>query len=895
MSRFKGFIARARSRFGGRSAESRMEEEFQFHVEMETARLIEREGLPRGEARRRALVSFGGMDTHREEMRDGRGARWLGDTIADVRYALRAMRRAPGFALAVALTLGIGIGVNGIIFSTVDAILFRPIPAPNPSRLVALFNVDAKSKQPFSMAYDDYVDFNERSGVFDGLAAMSDMPLNLAVPGSSAGGDMVWGQLVSENFFTVLAMRPAAGRFFTAADAPQGANPFAVLSYDCWRSRFSGDSSIVGRTVRINGTGFRVVGVAPRGFKGMRTFGFWPDVFVPIGMHSVAIPGSTRLLEGRGGGPFMVFGRMRPGANRVGTERAASAFATRLADAYPSTNSTAEVMLLPAAGGFDNPAFVKPATLRLAAALGVFASLVTLAIICANLVNLQLARAAARVHEIAIRLSLGCSRRRLVRQLLVESTVLATPGALLALGVLTLSKRVESLLVPHLQFRVGFGTSTNARVVAFTAFVSLIAVLAFGLVPALRGSRASSLTGMIGGRTVTRSSRRLRAALVVGQLALSVVLLVGATLFVRSLLLARSLDVGFDPTNRALMSVNVGLQNYDEARGRRFYDDVLARVRALPDVEAAAWGFPVPFDTYGRGVTLYVDGATNSKDGTVGVMASFTSEDFVRALGLRLDAGRSFTTNDSANAPLVMVVPRRIATRLWPGKDPVGQRARRDSASGPEITVVGVVDDIEWDQPGQPAAQRVFMPLRQSYRNWETLIVHTRGDPIAVTPKLRASIAALDPTLPVFGVSTMTESVSNGLSTSLTAASIAGFFGGLALVISSVGLYAVVASGVTERTREIGVRVALGSSPNEVMQFVMRSGARLGIVGLAIGLVGARVIARLMSALLFGLSAADPVTFVVVPVALAVVVFVATFVPARRAVRLDPVAALRSD
>jgi predicted permease len=895
MSRLKGILARARSVFDSQSAESRMDEEFRFHVEMETKRLAEREGLSAGEARRRALATFGGLDTHREAMRDGRGARWAEETIADVRYALRGMRRSPGFALAVALTLGIGIGVNGIIFGSVDALLFRPVPARDPSRLVALFNVDSKSKQPGSLGYEDYVDFRDKSDAFEGLAAMTDMPLNLVVPGSAGGADMVWGQLVSENYFTVLAMRPALGRFFTPEDAPQGANPFAVLSYDCWQQRFAGDSSIAGRTVRINGTGFRVMGVAPRGFRGMRTFGFWPEIFVPIGMHAVAIPGSTRMLEGRGGGALMVFGRMRQGANRATTERAVIAFAARLADAYPSTNATADAMVIPAAGGFDNPAFVKPAILRLASALGVFASLVTLAIICANLVNLQLARAAARVHEVAIRLSLGCSRGRITRQLLVESTVLAIPGACIALTLLSLSSRVEALMVPHLQFRVGFGATTNPRVVAFTALVSLLAAAAFGLAPALRASRARSLTGMIGGRTVTRPSRRLRSALVVGQLALSVVLLVGATLFVRSMMLARSLDLGFDPTNRALLSVNVGLQNYDAARGRRFYDDVLARVRALPEVDAAAWAFPVPFDTYGRGYTLYVDGASNAKDGTVRLMVSFASEDFVRALGLRLEGGRTFTTADSANAPLVIVVPRRLATRLWPGRDPIGQRGRLGSASGPEVTVVGVVADAQFDAPGQPSAPRAFVSLRQSYRDWETLVVHSHGDPAAVLPKLRGAISSLDPALPLFGVTTMSESVSSGLATPRTAASVAGFFGGLALLISSIGLYAVVASGVTERTQEIGVRVALGSTPSGVMQLVMRGGARLGVIGLGLGLAGAVIIARLMSALLFGLSAADPMTFVIVPLTLAVVVFVATFVPARRAVKLDPVAALRSD
>ena len=873
-----------------------MDEEFQFHVEMEAKRLVHDEGLPPSEARRRALVAFGGLDAHREAMRDGRGARWFDDLTADMRYALRAMRRAPGLAIAVALTFGVGIGVNGMVFGYVDAMLFRPIPTHDPERLVALFGLDTKSGQPMQVGYADFVDFRDHSDAFDGLAAMREAPLNLVVPWSAGVGDMVWGNVVTENFFTVLGMRPAVGRFFTAADAPQGANPFAVLSYTCWRTRFGGDSSVVGRVVRINGSGFTVVGVAPRGFRGLRTFGYWTDIYVPIGMHDVAVPGSSRIFEGRANGSLFVVGRMPAGADRAQTDRAAVRFAAQLAKAYPATNSTASAMVIPAAAGFDNPAFVKPAIMMLASALGVFASIVTLVIICANLANLQLARAAARVHEIAIRLSLGCSRGRLVRQMLVESTMLALPGVIIAAGLLRLSPLLESVMVPHLQFRVGLDASVDARVVLFTAATALLGVVLFGLAPALRSSGSRSLSSLAGAeRTAPGRSRRLRGALVVSQLALSVVLLVGASLFVRSLLVARALDVGFDPANRALLSLNVGLQNYDEARGRRFYDDVLTRIRALPQVASASWGFPVPFDTYGRGVGLYVDGVSTAKDGTVGVEASVVAEDFISALGLRLEGGRGFTTADSSGAPRAMIVSRRLATRFWPGKDPIGQRPRRGSASGPEVTVVGVVADAEFQSPGQPSPPMVYLPLRQNYSDWETLIVHTHGDPLAVIPRLRSVIASVDPALPMFGVTTMSESVSNGLSTSRTAATVAGFFGALALLISSVGLYAVVASGVTERTREIGVRVALGSTPGEVMRFVMRGGARLGLVGVVLGLGGAAIVARLMSSLLYGLSAADPVTFALVPAALAVVVFVATFIPARRAVKLDPVAALRSD
>src|SRR5262245_39496904 len=896
MSRIKGMLARARSIVAAKSSESRMEEEFRFHVEMETKRLIETQHLAPDEARRRALVAFGGLDAHRESMRDERGARWFADLGADVRYALRAMRRAPGFAIAVAITLGVGIGVNGMVFGYVNSLLFRRITEHESDRLVALFGSDTKTRVASQLGYDDYLDFRDKSGVFDGLAAMRGIPLNLVVPWSSNAADMVWAELVSETYFEVLGMRPTVGRFFTGADEGR-ATPVAVLSYEGWMSRFAGDTAVIGRRVRINGSAFTVVGVAAPGFKGLRTFGFWPEIWVPVGMYSVVIPGAPARPQGRGEGPWMVFGRMRHGMDRVQTEAGAVHFAKQLAEAYPATNATLTARLLPASTGFDHPDFVKPGVLALASALGLFASLVVLVIICANLANLQLARAAARTDEVAIRLSLGCSRGRLTRQMLAESALLAIPGVVIGASMLTLGPSTEAAMVPHFQFRVGFGSAIDARVVAFTAGVALLSIALFGLVPALRSTRARSLSTLIGARRAsTGRKQRLRSALVVGQIALSVMLLVGATLFVRSLAVARAADVGFDQRNRVLMSVNVGLQGYDSTRGRRFYDDVLARVRDLPSVASASWAFPAPFDTYGRGMSIYVDGlATRSSDGTVGISTTVADEDFISALGLRLEAGRSFTRADSMNAPLVMVISRAMATRLWPGKSPIGLRVRRDGANGPEITVVGVVADANFEPLAPPHQLRGYLPLRQNYRDWQTLVVHSRDGSPTVVAAVKAALSSLDPALPVFGVTTMERSVESGLNLPRTAATVGGFFGALALLISTVGLYAVVAGRVAERTREIGVRVALGSTPSDVMRFVMRGGAKLGLVGLLVGLVGAAGMTRLMGALLFGLSPADPMTFGIVPTTLALVVLVATYIPARRAVHLDPVAALRND
>jgi putative ABC transport system permease protein len=901
MSLLQGLKARVRSIRDARGAESRMEEEFLFHVEMETERLVA-EGLSHDEARRRALISFGGMDRQREEMRDGRGRRWLDDVVADVRYALRTMRRGPGFAIAVALTLGVGIGVNGIIFGYVDTMLFRPVPGRETSRLVALFNLDTKSGTPHDLAYEDYKDFRDRSGAFDGLAGMTGIPLNVVADAGAGGGaaDMVWGEMVTENYFSVIGMRPALGRFFTAVDAPQGANAFAVLSYASWRRRFRGDSSIVGRVIRINGGEFTITGVAAPGFRGMRLFGFWPEIWVPAGMHDIIMPGSTNLLQGRGGGWLMAFGRMNRGWSIERTQRAAALFAKQLETAYPATNASMGTMVFPGGTGFDHPSFVKSNVLALASAMGLFASIVILLIICANLANLQLARAAARGREIAIRLALGSSRTRLVRQLIVESLVLIVPGLAVGATFMSLSGRFERYMVPHLQFQVGLDARPDARVIAFTAAVALFAGMLFSLAPAVRASRfdiAGLLSNVIGDRRRTSKLRmRVRDALVVSQIAMSVILLVAGTLFVRSLWIARQADVGFDATNRLLVSVNVGLQGYDEAKGRRFYDDVIARVRMTPGVASASWAFPVPFDTYGRRMAFYVEGLrTNAKTPTIAMDVSVVGEDFVNALGLRLTGGREFARTDSVGAPEVMVVSRSLAARLWPGRNPIGQHVRRGGSSGPDVTVIGVVDEAKFATLGDVDNGRAYLTLRQRYRDWQTLVVHTRAEPMTMLRDTKRVIAGVDPMLPAFGATTMTQAVASGLSTSRTAAMVAGFFGSLALLIAAVGLYAVVATGVVERTREIGIRLALGSTPTGVLRFVMRGGGRLGAWGLGIGLFAAFGVSIALSGLLLGLSSRDPLTFAVVPVVLAFVVMIATYLPARRAVKLDPVAALRRE
>ena len=890
MSRVKGAVARLRAILRPRDAERRMEEEFAFHVEMESARL-RADGVPADEARRRALVTFGGLDRYREEMRDGRGARAVDDGIADMRYAVRAVRRSPGAAIAITLTLGIGIGLNGFTYGMVDSILFRPLPARAPQQLVGLLPRDTRTGQIGNFAYTDYEDFRDKSGAFVELAGMTGVPLNVVVSGRGVA-DMVWGEMVTENFFSVLDMQPAIGRFFTAHDGPRGANAVAVLSYAAWRDRFGGDPNVVGRTIRVNGTEFIVAGVAPKGFKGLRTFGFWPEIWVPAGMHTTIVPRSAGMLAGRGRGWLYLFGRMHQGWDIDRTAVAANLFAHHLAQEFPESNRDLGVMVLPARSGFDNPQVFKPQVLVLAAALGLVGTVLTLTIICANLANLQLARAATRRREFAIRLSLGCSRLRLTQQLFVETLVVAFPGLVLAAVIVWATPLIEPLLLPRMLFRVGLDVVPNIRIALFTTAISLTVVFVLGLIPVIRVNRTS-----IGSSLAAMSHRKrrvsVRGVLVVSQLAISVVLLVGGTLFARSFLAVRATERGFDPRDRLLLSVNLGLQGYDDTRGSRFYEHVLRLVRAQTDVVSATWAFPVPFDTQDRRIDLYVEGRPNAV--AVRTDVSVVGDDFANALGLRLMFGRGIEKGDSRGALPVAVVSRTLATRLSPAANILGTRVRLRSPRGTEVTVVGVVDDAEFQSLGGTNVMRAYLPLAQHYRDWQTLVVHTRGPAASALPRIRDVVSAADPLLPAFGVGTLEDAVASGWSSWRVAATLAAVFGTLAALIAAIGLYAVVASSVSERTREIGLRIALGSTPRRVMGHVMGQGFRLGAWGLALGLAGALVMARAMAQLLFGLGAFDPVTFAAVPLILLVIVLAATYLPARRAVKLEPMTALRTD
>jgi predicted permease len=886
---WQGVGLRVRALLGRGAVEKEMTEEMRFHLEMETRRYVQ-DGMTPEAARRAALLSFGGIERHQEAMRDGRGVRWLEDFGRDLRYAARTLLRNPGFALASIITLALAIGMNSAVFTTVNGLILRPFSVAAPDRLVSLFNNDPAQGGAVEVGYDDYLDWRDRSGIFGGLAVQSTAPVSLSTGNRS---EVVWSELVSGDYFAVLGLRPALGRFFVAGEEARRAAPYLVLSHDFWQREFRGDSSVIGRIVRVNRSPVEIIGVAPRLFYGIRRFGFWADVWLPLG-----VSGTDNRLSGRGDGSLLTIGRLRPGITLAQAQSQADAFARGLAEAHPATNRGLGALLISARSPFDSPRFVKPRVLVLASALGLVGVGLILLIACANVANLMLARAATRRREMAVRLSIGGSRGRLIRQLLTESALISALGGLLAIPLIVLATRGTSALLPQLQFSVGLVMTLDHRVLLFNGLLAFTTVFLFGLVPALQATRvdlAGALRNEPAGR---RRSRRpeLRNLLVAGQLAMSVVLLIAGTLFMRSLRATRNVDLGVIAANRLLVSANPEVQGYDAPRSRAYYQQAARRVTQLPGVVSAAWAFPAPFDTYGRGLPLYIPGITERSDRqSTSVSMSAVDPGYFATVGTRVLEGREFLLGDSAGTPRVMIVSRAFAERFFPDREIIGQRVRLNGPEGDEVQIVGMVENANYGAPTQQPQPYAFLPVPQTGTAGLTLIVRTQPGAQTLLPEIRAAMNSVDPEIATYGALTMERSVRNALNAQESAASIASILALLALVLAMVGLYGVVAYTVQRRTREVGIRIALGAKPSSVVGLVLAHTARTTLIGVGVGLVAAFGVAQAMRSILYGVSAADPLTFIAIPIALSAVALIASYIPARRASRVHPMLALRQD
>ena len=819
------------------------------------------------------------------------------DTVLqDLRHAARTLAKSPGFTATTVLSLGLGIGANATIFSFLNAIFLRPLPVRDPDRVVAVFTSDFSGPPYGGSSYPDYLDFRATTDAFAGLAAYTLAPMSLS---EGPRTDRVFGELVTANYFEVAGIQASRGRTFRVIeDDKPDADPAIVVSHGLWQRRFGADPTLVGRAVTLNGHPFTVVGIAPPGFTGMMR-GLSVDLWVPVTMAG-AIPSSDRL-DGRGNRWLLLLGRLKPGLTAEAAEAQLAVLATRLQKAYPDNWTDVKekrrvITVVPESRARLFPA-ARGAVLGFLALLLSVVGLVLL-MACTNVASLLLARATARRREIAVRLSLGASRARIIRQLLTESVLLALLAGVVGILVALWASNLLVALRPPVPFPIALDLGLDVRVLGFTLLVSLLTPLVFGLAPALQASRPALLPALKdGSATGERAASRWspRRLLVVAQMAMSLVLLIGAGLFLQSLGNAHRIDLGFDSANLLLLSLDVSLNGYDEPRGRLLYEQLLERANTVPGVRSASLATEVPLGLGGTRRGIWVEGYEARSGEDMGVHTNTVGPDYFRTMGIQLLRGRDFDASDTAGRPGAVVVNEAFARRYWPGKDPIGRHVRLGDESGSPAQVVGVVRDGKYVTLGEDPKPFFYVPFLQRYESGATLHVRTTGDPRGLLEAMRREVRALDPSLPVFDEKTMTDHLGLSLLPARLAAGVLGLFGFVALTLAAVGIYGVMAQAVRQRTRELGVRMALGARPADLLSMVLGQSMRVALLGLAIGLLAALGLARLVTSLLYGIGAADPATFVVIPALLAAVALLASFVPARWAMKVDPMVALRHE
>ena len=810
--------------------------------------------------------------------------------LQDLRYGTRMLLKRPGLTLIAVITLALGIGANTAIFSLVNAVLLRPLPVDRPEQLVSLNSVSPTGENNIpTLSYPNYRDYRDRNEVLAGLLSYRFSPVSLSNNGVN---ERVWSYLASGNYFDVLGVKPALGRFFTQEDdLAQGAHPVAVITHNCWQKRFAGAPDAIGKNVIVNGRSFSIIGVAQQGFYGSE-ISYVPEMWFPMMMLAQIEPGSN-YLDDRDTANFFVQGRLNPGVTMKQAEAALKTIAAQLAREYPNENENKTIELSPP-GLFG--AFMRGPVMGFAGVLMAVVGLVLL-LACTNLANLLLARATERRKEIAIRLAIGANRQRLVRQLLTESVLLATWGGALGLGLAYWVVDAMMAFKPPLDIPITTELHIDYRVLLFTAAVSVLTGVVFGLLPAMQATNAD-LVPALKDETSIGGYRRswLRSGLVVFQVSLSLLLLICAGLVLRGLQRAQLLSPGFVPQHAIELSFDLSLQGYDGPRSKQFKRQLLERVRALPSVEYAGVSNFVPLSLNLNNNSIFVEGAPQERGANIPQsMTSGASPGFVAALGVDLLEGRDFTEQDGDGKPRAAVINETFARRFWPGESALGKRFSLESVAGPWIEVVGVMRDGKYFSLGEDATPFVYVNLRPENGSYLTLIVRTASEPQSVIAGLRSEFQQLDPNLPIYNVKTMTEHMALPLFPARVAATLLGSFGLLALVLAAIGIFGVMSYAVSQRTREIGIRMALGADTNGIFRLVVGQGLKLILLGLLIGLAAAFAGTRLMSSLLYGVSAIDSLTFALVALLLTGVALLACYLPARRATKVDPMTALRCE
>ncbi len=875
-----------RSLFRRRRFETEMKEEFAFHRAARIEDLRER-GFSREEAERRAHLEFGGTEAHSEACREAHRLHWLDELSRDIRYFFRTARKNPGFAATAILSLALGIGMNAAVFSIFEALLLRPLPVAHPGGLTF---VEAKTGSSFS--FPDYREFRDSNSSFSGLAGYRIEPMDLE---NRQSPERIWGYLATGNYFDVLGVKPALGRFFHQQDDQRpGASPYAVLSYNSWRARFASDPLIVGRKVRIDGLSYTILGVAPRDFHGTELF-YWPEIWVPM-MMQPHIDAGNGWLDNRFTWDTLIFGRLKSGVTAAQATEDLDRTANELARRFPDSDHGLEMKLSKL--GFMGAALRGSVRLFLGGLLLLVALVLLTA--CLNLAGLLLARSSDRQREMAIRSSIGASSGRIMRQVLTESVILSFLGGLFGLTLATLLCRLLSQWRAPIDLPIQLDVNPDWRVFLFAGAVSLITGLLFGLMPALQLSK-TDLSGVLKGAVATsvfkpRLSFALRDLLVTAEVALCFVLVFASLLSIRGLRNVLHMPLGFDPENVTVASFDVSLPAYNEAQGNAFRSQVLDRVRELPGVTSAAFAnsLPLSMDQSTTGVQSENQAASRGREAK---RANYyqISPGLLAALRIRLLNGRDFDRHDTQRSAPVAIVNRTFTSRIMHTDQPVGKTFRFGFGEGRRIRVVGLVEDGKYVSLTEAPRPVVFWPIEQQYNGTTTLVVRTRRPSAEVVSDIRRLVSAMDNRLPIYGAGNLKDMLGFALFPMHAAALALSAFGLLAIALAVTGIHGLVAYAVSRRTREIGIRIAVGARSAEILRFLLTRMIVLVSFGIAIGLVLSMAAGKALAFVVYGAAPRDPFLLAVVCLSLLSAVALSCWRPAARALRIDPASALRCE
>lgn len=876
-----------------RAIERDLDDELHATVELLAAEKV-RAGMPADTARREALIELGGVESIKEQVRDVRTGATIDTLGGDLRYAARLLRRYPLFSLIATLSLAIGIGANTAVFTIGNGLLrFAPVGVSEPDRLVDMgrsFDGVPIGFNPGS--YPDYLDIRRRTTTLDHVYAHPLFPQRITMA-SSAGTETLSGEIVTSNYFAALGVSALHGRLLLPDDSDeQGANPVVVLSHRLWTRSFEGDPAIVGQTVRLNRYPVTVIGVTPEGFQGTTVVA--PDVWVPMSMVTVVMGAPPRVLTDRGVGWFVMGARLKA---RATVEQAAADIAgidQSLRVEYPYQRHVQPLRLLKASPMADK----MPLAAVVLILLGAVASTV-LVIACANVAGLLLSRASGRRREMALRLAIGANRIRLIRQLLTETSLLFAIGAVS--GILLARAMTVALLslLPALAVPVHLSITLDWRIVLSTCALAFVAALASGLAPALQASR-TDVASVLKDESQGASARvRARSAFVVAQVALSLALIVVGGLFTRALLQASSTDAGFDARGVDVATIDASLVGESEASGMTFTGDLLDRVKQVPGVESVSMARMLPLTSEAMGVGISVPGTVSSPGqppAEVRGSGNVVTPGYLATMRIPLRAGRDFTEQDIAGAPLVAIIGEAAARRFWPRQDPLGQRLviNGPNVSGAIVEVVGVASDIRYQSLDFGSTPFVYVPYRQHYAPTMTLVVR-RSDGGAIASELRALVARMSAALPPLSLRTLDDAIAVSLTPQRVGAVVAGSLGLVGVLLAAIGVYGVTAYALSRRTREIAIRAALGAQREAVVRLVLRQALSLTAVGCVIGLALGVIAGQILSTLLVGVSPIDPLTLAGAVFICVAVACVGAFVPVMRAMSIEASDALRSE